>query len=118
VRPHRVASLVALLGCLALGALAPAAGCNGTGTTPICNFPDGANNPESGCGELVEAAAAADAQAPPVDAPSDTAAPDSPVASDATVPDAGADADAHVPDTGTSDVHVVDANADAADAKG
>jgi hypothetical protein len=56
VSSRRLVALVSVLGCVAAGALLPAVGCNGTGTTPVCDFPDGANNPESGCGELVEAA--------------------------------------------------------------
>ncbi len=50
-----------MLGLLALAALAPASGCNGTGVTPMCDYPDGANNPEAGCGALVEASTPADA---------------------------------------------------------
>jgi hypothetical protein len=113
VRPHRVALLFAALGCFAIGAIAPAAGCNGTGVTPMCDFPDGANNPESGCGELVEAAVpdgaepdVVEEEAPPLDS---SARAD---ASDATVPvDA---ADAHEPDAGDSgDAHIGDAHSDA-----
>lgn len=86
----------------------------------MCDFPDGANNPESGCGVLVEAAAS---DAPvTMDAPTmDSAAPvDSgggkADASDATVPDA---ADARSPDTGldtgtdSGDAHAGDAKSDA-----
>ena len=57
MKPGRVSALLVVLGCLAVGVLAPAAGCTGTGTTPICNFPDGANNPEAGCGVLIEGSA-------------------------------------------------------------
>jgi hypothetical protein len=115
VRTHRFALLFATLGCLTLAAVAPAAGCNGTGTTPMCDFPDGANNPESGCGVLVEAAAPVDAPADgPADAVADTVAPiDSPVdSSDATAPDA---ADAHVHDAAadSADAHIQDARSDA-----
>ena len=115
MRAHRLALLLGTLGSLALGAVAPAAGCNGTGTTPMCDFPDGANNPESGCGVLVEAAASADAPADgPADAVADTLAPvDSPVDSaDATAPDA---ADAHVHDAAadSADAHIQDAHSDA-----
>ena len=108
--------LFAGLGCLAVGAIAPAAGCNGTGTTPVCDFPDGANNPESGCGELVEAAAP-DGAEPDVAAQDATAPVDSPSskpdASDATVPEDAADA--HEPDakTDSGDAHIQDAHSDA-----
>jgi len=53
----RLSSVFAVLGCLAAGALASAAGCNGTGTTPVCTYADGANDPDAGCGVLVEASA-------------------------------------------------------------
>ena len=115
--PHRVVAVVAV--CLSVGAaaLAPAVGCNGTGTTPVCDFPDGANNPESGCGELVEAAAE---DAGLADGPlADSLVVDSHVgsadASDATVPDAadsghavtdsGDAGDSGEHDTGISDAH-------------
>jgi hypothetical protein len=111
-----------MFGFLALGALAPQAGCNGTGTTPVCDFPDGANNPESGCGELVEAAASADVTAadvveepaPQPDAKADAKADASIDASDATVPptDSGSpDAPDDVHDA--SQDHIGDAHHDA-----
>jgi hypothetical protein len=117
VKGHRLALLAATCGSLALAAFVPAAGCNGTGTTPMCDFPDGANNPESGCGVLVEAAASDAPVTPVTDAPTaDSVAPTDSGggktdASDATVPDA---ADAHVSDTGTDagDAHTGDAKSD------
>jgi hypothetical protein len=121
VKAYRLALLLATIGCLSVGALVPAAGCNGTGTTPICDFPDGANNPESGCGVIVEASVSSDGPAP-MDAPvADSIAPvDSPAgkpdASDATLPPDAADA--HVPDAGdtgadSGDAHIGDAKSDA-----
>ena len=81
MKPSRLVALAGVVAFVAVGALLPAAGCAGTGTTPMCDYPDGANNPESGCGELVEASAgdvstdgsedaapAADSHAPIVDA--------------------------------------------------
>jgi hypothetical protein len=118
VKTHRLVLLAAMAGCVGLAALAPSAGCNGTGTTPICDFPDGANNPESGCGELVEAAP------PPADVTSADvvaeAAPkgDGPIenadASDATVPDDGDSAvpDAHEDTSDAREDHVTDAPED------
>ncbi|MGO8996140.1 MAG: hypothetical protein ACLQVI_22745 [Polyangiaceae bacterium] len=117
MKPHRMTVLIASLGCAVMGALAPAAGCNGTGVTPMCDYPDGANDPESGCGELVEAAAfdglAVEEPAPVTDAPGDSPT-DSPAgkpdASDATTPPT----DASKPDAeDASDSHVADANHDA-----
>lgn len=111
MKTRRLGLLFAVLGCLSVGVLAPAAGCNGTGTTPVCDFLDGAPNPESGCGVLVEAAVAADAfvaDAPPGDTSPPDSPPGKPDASDATAPDA---ADAHAPDAG--DGNVPDAHLDA-----
>jgi hypothetical protein len=119
VKRHRALSLVGLVtvsGSLAFVALGPVAGCDGTGTTPMCDFPDGANNPEAGCGELREAAAL------PVDAEGteDVETPDSSGekvdAADASMPKEDA-SDAHVnaPDAheDASDAHVLDAKSDA-----
>jgi hypothetical protein len=110
VKVPRLAALLATLACLAAGALAPVVACNGTGTTPMCDFPDGANNPESGCGVLIEASAADAMTGDVVEEPtpgtgaidaSDAAAP-----LDATNPE--------VSDTGTDagDSQVLDATGD------
>jgi len=119
VSVHRLGILVGALGCAAFGALAPAAGCNGTGVTPMCDFPDGANNPESGCGEIVEAAAEDAVTSEDAVAPVDSSV-GSIDASDATTPpaaDSGGE-DAH----DASDAHIEDAPHDAPhdahDAKG
>lgn len=69
VKAGSVASLVVLIACLGMAGFASEAGCNGTGTTPVCTFPDGANDPEAGCGVLIEASAPVDG-ASPVDATS------------------------------------------------
>jgi hypothetical protein len=123
VKPHRLVLLAAMAGCVGLGALAPSTGCNGTGTTPTCDFPDGANNPESGCGELVEAAPpSADGTAPDVveePAPKGDGPIGNPDASDATLPEDAADSsipDAHDAHEDTSDAkgdHATDAPEDA-----
>jgi hypothetical protein len=110
----RLATLACLgiAGMGVLAALAPAAGCNGTGTTPMCDFPDGANNPEAGCGVLIEASA------------DGLAAEDAPVTEDVTTPpqpdaQSGVDAQAAAPDAradaspDASDAHITDASADA-----
>jgi hypothetical protein len=102
VKAHRLVSVVVALGCLGTGALAPTAGCNGTGTTPMCDFPDGANNPEAGCGVLIEASAlegsATDVAEEPVPTP---------------VPDAGHEAASPLVDSSATDSQVTDAGADA-----
>ena len=120
MKAHRIAFLVGALGCAVVGAVAPATGCNGTGTTPMCDFPDGANNPESGCGELSEAAVGVvpnDVSSPepdvvePVDSPVEK-----PDASDAggsesqDAADAHGGVDAH---EDASDAHELDGHADA-----
>jgi hypothetical protein len=116
VKTGRIALLVATIGSLAVGAIMPAAGCNGTGVTPVCDFPDGANNPEAGCGVLVEGSVSDDVVAPADSPLGDSVGPidsSKPDASDATAPDA---ADVHAPaDTGTDagDAHIGDAKADA-----
>ena len=117
MKAHRIVFLFGALACAAVGAVAPATGCNGTGTTPMCDFPDGANNPESGCGDLVEAAAALNDV---VVATSDVVEPaDSPVektdAADATAPESeDADKhDAHDAHEDASDGHSLDGKADA-----
>jgi len=107
VKAHRLLSFFVALGCLGVGALAPTAGCNGTGTTPMCDFADGANNPEAGCGVLIEASpgegSAADVAEESVPTP----------VSDASG-DATHDAASSVgPDAGTLDSSVTDAPADA-----
>lgn len=106
VRAHRLVSFFVAAACLGVGALAPTAGCNGTGTTPMCDFADGANNPEAGCGVLIEAS--------PVEGSSDVAEEPAPMR----VPDASGDAShdaasSTLPDAGMSDSSVVDASADA-----
>jgi hypothetical protein len=99
VKHRGLGSFFVALGCLAMGALAPTAACNGTGTTPMCDFPDGANNPEAGCGVLIEGSApegVPDVAEEPVPTP---------------VPDAGQDATSpHLPDSGAADSSVVDAS--------
>jgi hypothetical protein len=57
VHRRRLAALLSALLCAGAAAALPGIGCNGTGTTPLCDFPDGANDPDAGCGELIEAAA-------------------------------------------------------------
>jgi hypothetical protein len=113
VKVHRLVLLVSMAGLLGGAALAPAAGCNGTGVTPNCDFADGAPNPESGCGELLEAAP------PPVDAPASDVV-EEPAPTTDSGPDATADSgdeDAH-PDAKDGDEDVKDSSlGDAKDAE-
>jgi hypothetical protein len=116
VKAHRLAILFGALGCAALGALAPATGCNGTGVTPMCDFPDGTNNPEAGCGELVEAAAedaqqTADTEQPPV-VDSSIGAMDASDAKTTPVMDSAVGEDAHDA-SDAHDAHIEDAPHDA-----
>jgi hypothetical protein len=110
VKVHRFVLLVSMAGLLGGAAVAPSAGCNGTGVTPNCDFADGAPNPESGCGELVEAAP------PPVDAPSSSDVVEEPVPIPA---DGGSDSgDATAPaDSSDQDVHPDAQDSGGADAK-
>jgi hypothetical protein len=88
----------------------------------MCDFPDGTNNPEAGCGELVEAAVE---DAPATD---DTGQPavDSSVgaidAADSTTPpviDSSVGVDAHdASDAHVEDAHEADAHDAGHDAKG
>ncbi len=91
MKAHRAVLLSGMLGLLAVAALAQAGGCNGTGVTPMCDYPDGANDPEAGCGTLLEASTT-------VDAPVEDSAPPPP-AGDAGDSGAGQgqDADATTP---------------------
>jgi hypothetical protein len=120
VNDRRLTALFAALACAAVGGVAPALGCNGTGTTPLCTYPDGADDPEAGCGELVEAAALPGEDANNDVVETDTSAPD------VSAPDAGHDATDSAPPgvdaADASDAHHPDAHdtgADShADAKG
>jgi hypothetical protein len=84
----RSAARVALLGSLACSGLAllVVAACNGTGTTPVCTFPDGADDPEAGCGEIIPLDGASEGSAQPDANPADTSTHD---ASPADASDAG-----------------------------
>jgi hypothetical protein len=118
VRVHRLAFLLVGLGCVAVGVFAPSTGCNGTGVTPMCDFPDGANDPEAGCGEVLEGSvpftddvATGDVSAPvdasgKADAGTDATQP----VQDSSAPPVDAHPDAHE-DGG--DAHVADAKEDA-----
>jgi hypothetical protein len=105
---------------LAGGAAAASfAGCNGDGVTPNCSLPDGAYDPESGCGQLVEAAvpfedAGADQTSPGVDSGTDSTAPPGD-ASDAghDSGDGGHSGDASDSGFDSSDGHITDAHNDA-----
>jgi hypothetical protein len=104
--PLAVSAWLALAGVGAVAALAPAAGCNGTGTTPMCDFPDGANDPDAGCGVLIEASTDGVATEDVVEDVTTfpDATPDAATAQDAADAQvtSGADAsDAHVTDAAT-----------------
>ena len=90
--------------CLALGAFVPMAACNGTGTTPMCDFPDGASNPV--CGVLIEASAEGAAFEDVTTVEDTGPAPKPDGAADATAPvdaDASSGTDA---DKDASDAHI------------
>jgi hypothetical protein len=55
LKRRKLAAVALSLVLAAVAAVVPAAGCNGTGVTPVCAFPDGAFDPESGCDQPVEA---------------------------------------------------------------
>jgi hypothetical protein len=102
VTHRRLSALLAALTCAGLGAVWPTAGCNGTGATPLCTLPDGADDPEAGCGELVEAATEGDGTA---DAVEETA-----TGPDAQAPDTGLDSSIDSSDSGTPGVDAADAH--------
>jgi hypothetical protein len=116
VRVHRVVLVASMAGLLGAAAFAPAAGCNGTGVTPTCDFPDGATNPESGCGELVEAAPPPDSPIVEVDVVEEPGPTPGDAGNDSTSPgDSGGDAPEDTKDsTPPKDVEddVKDANPD------
>jgi hypothetical protein len=118
VRRRRLAALAVALGLGAGASLVPSAGCNGTGFTPVCTYQDGAYDPESGCTEPVEAAAAEDAEADQGATQPEDGGQDATVdaADSASVVDA-ADAGEKAPDAdaGEQDAHISDAHSDAKD---
>ena len=122
MRTQRIAAIVASLVCAAGGAVLAAAGCGGSGTTPVCLYDDGAIDPEAGCGTPIEASVLSDSADDGVmdqaaqsteDAATDTNLPPATDASEGGNVDV--DADAHVVDANEDahDAHIVDAHSDA-----
>ncbi len=116
MRRQRLVAIFASLVCAAAGAVLPSTGCGGSGVTPVCTYPDGALDPEAGCGTPVEAGpifadssedALADHSPASEDAPGDTNL----AAVDASDASESVDADAHVTDA-TEDAHIEDAHSD------
>lgn len=125
MKRRKLVAVALSLALAGVAAVVPSAGCNGTGVTPVCDFPDGAYDPESGCGQAVEAAVPEDAPEdqgsqgtedasadtnPPSEDASDGGHPSEMDATDAADVETVTDADA-----GEHDAHIADAHADAKD---